>query len=86
MPRKLSLIRNAKHRRALALLASSAHGCTEAILLAHGFSIPLLVELVRAGLANASSERVHAGNREIEVTRVRITAAGREALAGRRAR
>jgi hypothetical protein len=52
----------------------------------HGFSIPLLVELVRAGLASARAERVHAGNREIDVTRVRITAAGRQALAGGRAR
>jgi hypothetical protein len=84
--RKLSRIRTAKHRRVLALLASSADGSTEAMLLAHGFSIQLLVEVVRAGLAIASSERVRAGNREIEVARVRITAAGREALVAKRVR
>jgi hypothetical protein len=30
------------------LLASCRDGCTEAIMLAHGFTIPLMVELVRA--------------------------------------
>jgi hypothetical protein len=40
-------------RRALELLAASRDGCTEAIMLAHGFTIDLLVELVRAGLATA---------------------------------
>jgi hypothetical protein len=37
--------------------------------------------LVRTGLASAISERVVAGKRELEVARVRITAAGRKALA-----
>jgi hypothetical protein len=46
-------------------------------MLAHGFTIDMLVELVRAGLATATSERVVAGGRTIEVARVRITGAGR---------
>jgi hypothetical protein len=46
-------------------------------MLAHGFTIDLLVELVRAGLATAKAERVVAGGRSMEVVRVRITAAGR---------
>ena len=50
-------------------------------MLAHGFTIPQMVELVRAGLASASSERVRAGREVIEVARVRITDAGRRALA-----
>jgi hypothetical protein len=62
------------------LLASSRDGCTEAIMLAHGFTIPQMAELVRAGLATATAERVVAGGRTIEVARVRITATGREAL------
>jgi hypothetical protein len=70
-------------RRALELLASCRDGCTEAIMPAHGFSIDLMVELVRAALATATAERVVAGKREIEVARVRITAAGRKALAER---
>jgi hypothetical protein len=36
-------------RRALELLAASPHGATEAILVAHGLTVDLLVELVRAG-------------------------------------
>jgi hypothetical protein len=44
-----------------------------------------MVELVRAGLATATAERVVAGSRKIEVARVRITAAGRRALAQCRA-
>jgi hypothetical protein len=39
-----------------------------------------MVELVRAGLASATAERVIAGRRTVEVARVRITAAGRRAL------
>jgi hypothetical protein len=38
-------------RRALELLAASADGATEAIMLAHGFTMEMLVDLVRAGLA-----------------------------------
>jgi hypothetical protein len=68
-------------RRALELLAASRDGCPESIMLAHGFTIPQMVELVRAGLASASSERVRAGREVIEVARVRITDAGRRALA-----
>jgi hypothetical protein len=47
----------ATRRRALELLAASP-GATEAILVAHGLTIDLLVELVRAGLATAKAERV----------------------------
>jgi hypothetical protein len=49
---------NPDRRRALELLASCHDGCTEAIQLAHGFTIPLLVELIRAGYATAKAERV----------------------------
>ena len=70
-----------KHRRALELLETSLDGCTEAIMLAHGFKIELLVELVQAGLATASTEQMLASGRPMEVTRLRITGAGRRALA-----
>jgi hypothetical protein len=36
-------------RQALELLASSRDGCTEAIMLAHGFTVELLVDLVEDG-------------------------------------
>jgi hypothetical protein len=49
-------------RRALELLASCPQeGCSEAVLLAHGFTIEQLVDLVRAGLATATPQRVVAG-------------------------
>jgi hypothetical protein len=64
------------------LLASCRDGCTEAMMLAHGFTIEQ-IELVNAGLATATAERVVAGSRMIEVATVRITDAGRQILAGR---
>src|SRR5256885_16641961 len=69
----------ATRRRALELLEASIDGCTEAIMLAYGSKTELLVELVNAGLATASIERMVAGGARIEVTRMRITGAGRQA-------
>jgi hypothetical protein len=63
------------------LLASCRDGCTEAIMLAHGFTTAQGVELVRAGLASVSAERVVAARTTVEIARVRITEAGRKALA-----
>src|SRR5262245_47722891 len=68
-------------RRALELLASCRDGCTEAIMRAHGFTVAQLAELIRSGLAAAQAERVIAGGKAIEVARMRITEAGRRALA-----
>jgi hypothetical protein len=67
-------------RRALELLASCRDGCAAAILIAHGFTIEQMAELVRDGLATAHSQRVIVGRRTIEVARVKITEAGRQAL------
>jgi hypothetical protein len=67
-------------RRALELLAASPDGYTEALMLANGFTVEQMVEMVRAGLANAEPERMMAGGRQIEVARLRITEAGRRAL------
>ena len=72
--RKLRL--SADQRRILRLLADSSHGCTEAILLAHGFTIEMLIVLVRDGFATATPEIVHAGRRPVEVVRVGITLDG----------
>jgi hypothetical protein len=63
------------------LLASCRDGCTEAIMLAHGFTIERMVKLVRVGLARATAERVVGGNRTIEIAQVWIIEAGRRALA-----
>jgi|SRR6516165_926352 hypothetical protein len=66
-PRRNARKRNpsATRRRALELLAASRDGCTEALMLAHGFTIEPMVELIRAGLATAKAERVVAGNRTL---------------------
>jgi hypothetical protein len=42
-----------------------------------------MVELIRAGLASAHTERVVADGQRREVAYVKITEAGRQALAGR---
>ncbi len=73
-------VQSATHqRRALELLAASAkQGCTEAFLLAHGFTLDLLTDMVRAGLATAQIERRAAAKPDY------ITDAGRRALRGKR--
>jgi hypothetical protein len=81
-PRRNRRLPKPDRQRALALLASCRDGCTEAILTAHGFSIAQMVELVQAGLATPTADRIVAGGRTMEVARVRITDAGRRALAG----
>jgi hypothetical protein len=80
MPQPLRRRPKPDRRRALELLASCRDGCTEALMLAHGFSIDMMVGLVNAGLANVTGECVVAGDKTIEVVRVRITEAGRRAL------
>jgi hypothetical protein len=70
----------ATRRRALELLASCRGGCTEAMMLAHGFTIAQVVELVNAGLGTAKAERVATGGKSTEIARVRITDAGLKAL------
>ena len=72
---------NTDRRRALELLAGSREGCSKAMMRAHGFSIDMLVELVKAGLATTKRERMVADGRQTDVVRVRITDAGRRALA-----
>jgi hypothetical protein len=66
--------------RALAFLAGCPDGCAEGLMLANGFTVDLMVELVRDGLATATPERVVAGAKQIEVARVRITEAGRRVI------
>jgi hypothetical protein len=73
---------NPDRRRALELLAGCPQeGCTEAIMLAHGFTITQMVELVRPGLAAAAPQRVKAGRERMEIAVLRITEAGRRVLA-----
>jgi hypothetical protein len=71
----------ADDRRLLEMLAGSEDGTTDALLSAHGFKLDVLISIVSAELATATPERVFAGGKPVEITRVRITDAGRRALA-----
>jgi hypothetical protein len=71
----------ADERRLLEVLAGSADGVSEALLLAHGVSPQTIANAVRARLATLTAERKLAGRSTVEMTRARITDAGRRALA-----
>jgi hypothetical protein len=43
------------------LAGCDGQGCTEALMLAQGFTVTVMVEPVRAGLASAHSRRMTAG-------------------------
>jgi hypothetical protein len=74
---------SAEQRRALEILATAGlHGCTGAALFARGFTIDMLADLVRDGLATARRETLKVGKRKITIARVWIADAGRKALKG----
>ena len=66
---------NDEQLRALRFLARHTRGCTEATLLEHGFTAGQLGYLIYAGLANLRGES------RPKVFRVKITEAGRKAIA-----
>jgi hypothetical protein len=73
--------RKNRRRQALEILAGSRHGVTEDLLaLAHGFNSDMIAGLVRTGLATAQRETIQTDGKSVEVVRVRITDAGRQAL------
>jgi len=70
-----------QQRSALAILAAAGlNGATQALLSAHGFGESLVARLVNRGLVTIMYERVRAGGKMIEATKVRITDAGRRAI------
>jgi hypothetical protein len=71
---------NRDQRWALRLLAAAPNGATEAIMLAHGFTVSLLDDLALRGLATTEKRAMRAGRRPIKVTWLMITDAGRQAL------
>jgi hypothetical protein len=75
----------------LQLLARSPTGCTETLMLAHGFSAEMLGRLVLDGLASAQPGMMLAGHRQLAVRWMTITdfgkfviSDGRRSLAGPR--
>jgi hypothetical protein len=71
-----------ERRRLLRLLARCPDGVTEALLLAYGFSIGFLAEVVADGLATARPTTIRAGHRPVGVVRVKITPARWRAVEG----
>ena len=67
-------------RHALELLDVAPHGLTEPLLLTYGFSRKMLSGLVRSELATAQRQTVKVSGEPVEVTCVRITTAGHQAL------
>jgi hypothetical protein len=69
-------------RLALAILANSPDGADQALLVyGHGFKRQTLAGLVRAGFATVERDADKTGDQTREVTKMRITQAGRDALA-----
>src|SRR6266849_6790485 len=67
----------AEQRRALAMLTKAGiDGASQTLLMAHGFCVSMIAGLINSGLATLTREKVRAGNRLIDVDKVRITAAG----------
>jgi hypothetical protein len=71
---------SAEQRRALELLAASPGGYTKGRLLADGFTVDMLADLVREGFATTQRGTLRVGGRTIKVERYRITDDGRRAL------
>jgi hypothetical protein len=70
----------AERRQVLNLLAASPGGYTKGRLLADGFTVDMLADLVREGFATTQRGTLRVGGRTIKVERYRITDDGRRAL------
>jgi hypothetical protein len=71
-----------QRRRALELLADCpVEGCSEAVMLANGVDVDTMVQIIIEGLATATPQRTRAGREVLEVATLRISEAGRKALA-----
>jgi hypothetical protein len=66
-------------RAALQMLAASPRGYSLSTVIARGFAFEMLQELVRAGFATAYRDVV--GTAKTKLAHLRITAAGRKAIA-----
>jgi hypothetical protein len=69
-------------RRALVLLSSCPEGCTKAVLAAHNIPDDITGRLIHAGLAVAHNEAI-VSDPGLEISRVRITEAGKQLLTTR---
>jgi hypothetical protein len=75
----------AEQRRALAMLTSAGlDRASQASLMAHGFCVSMVAGLINRGFATLTREKARAGSRLVDVGKVRVTAAGRNALTAER--
>ena len=70
-----------QHRALFFLTTAAVNGATHSLLAARGFSGAMISKMVNRGLVTVSLERFRAGGKMIKVRIVRITTAGRDALA-----
>jgi hypothetical protein len=70
-----------EQRRALRILARNPNGCTDAVMMARGFEREILAMLVFDGLVNVEAHETILGRRHMKVFWLRITEAGRKAIA-----
>ena len=75
-----------RHRQVLEVLAIAPHGRDVNALLALGFKLETMADLVQTGLATVRVETVENRDSKIEVALVQITDAGWRALEGLTAR
>jgi hypothetical protein len=73
---------NAEQRHVLAMLSTAGNdGIAQALLSAEGLDASMIASLANRGLATLTTEKVLANERLTVVAMVRITEAGRRALA-----
>ena len=74
---------SAEQRHVLELLASDQRdGSREALVFIHQFDRDTIAGLVRTGLATTQRVILKAGDKVVEVVRITITKAGRQAIEG----
>jgi hypothetical protein len=67
--------------RTLRLLAQYPSGCTEPVILAHGFTLDRIANLVFRGFAKREVNNVTIGGRQVKIVRMQITTAGLKEIA-----
>jgi hypothetical protein len=67
--------------RALLLLVRSPNGCSEALMMAHGFPTEMLERFVTTGCAKASPEEMKISRRRRKIICFQITELGRKTAA-----
>jgi hypothetical protein len=77
-----SSARSNERLRALRILARCSDGCTEALMMAYGFSVDFLAGLVTDGLITAEPRAMRAAGRPMSMVWMRITDAGRKVVDG----